>query len=146
MWRVLGAIVMLSAGAQTALPTPPSSDGDGAIRGLYVALRVCSACHKVAYPGVGPDSAAPSFAAIHAGHEPAGLHRLLVEISNAGHQAMPPIPMSPAEIEDVAAYIATVPAPPPSAARRPSGRRERAGVHRIALLAPFSIQRRVRHD
>jgi mono/diheme cytochrome c family protein len=125
MWRVLGAIAVLSAGAQTA---PPSADA--ASRGLYVALRVCSACHKVAYPGVGPDSAAPSFAAIHARHDPASLHRLLVEIANAGHQAMPPIPMSSAEIEDVAAYIASVPpsvstpprieAPQNSAGARPS--------------------------
>ena len=95
---------MLSAGA----PTAPSSDGDGdgAVRGLYVALRVGSSCHKVAYPGVGRDSASPSFAAIHAGLS-RRVHRLLVEISNAGHQAMPPISMSPAEIKQWRAAAAS---------------------------------------
>src|SRR5471032_3010799 len=111
MLLVLSAIAALGASPQT---TPPSADA--ASRGLYVALRVCSACHKVAFPGVGPDSAAPSFAAIHARHDAEGLHSLLVEISSAGHQEMPPIPMSPAEIEDVAAYIATVPPAPPAVA------------------------------
>src|SRR5471032_2427183 len=64
MLLVLSAIAALGASPQT---TPPSADA--ASRGLYVALRVCSACHKVAFPGVGPDSAAPSFAAIHARHD-----------------------------------------------------------------------------
>jgi mono/diheme cytochrome c family protein len=134
MWRTLGAIAVLSAGAQTSPPTAPAADS--ASRGLYVALRVCSACHKVAYPGVGPDSAAPSFAVIHARHDPASLHRLLVGISSAGHQAMPPIPMSPTEIEDVAAYIASVPPSPPGVAPRPQGRREAPAARRIALFVP----------
>ena len=138
MWQVLGAIAVLGAGAQAAPPTPPSADA--ASRGPYVALRVCSACHKVAYPGVGPDSAAPSFAAIHARHDPSSLHSRLVEISISGHQAMPPIPMSPAEIEDVAAYIATVPPFPPAVAPRPQGRRGPIGAHRIALSAPHAVQ------
>ncbi|HEX2817491.1 MAG TPA: cytochrome c [Phenylobacterium sp.] len=134
MWRILGAIAALSAGAQTA-PSPAASP-DPASRGLYVALRVCSACHKVAFPGVGPDSAAPSFAAIHARHDAEGLHSLLVEISSAGHQEMPPIPMSPAEIEDVAAYIATVPPAPPAVAPHRDRRRGPASVRRIAIF-PF---------
>lgn len=114
MWRVLGMVAVLSAGAPTSPPaaSAPAASTDAASRGLYVALRVCAACHKVAYPGAGPDSGAPSFAAIHSRHDPAELHRLLVEISRQGHHAMPPIPMSRQEIEDVAAYIAAVaPAP-----------------------------------
>jgi mono/diheme cytochrome c family protein len=136
MWPILGAIAVLAAGAQTS----PAASDDSSSRGLYVALRVCSACHKVALPGVGPDSAAPSFAAIHARHDAAGLHGLLVEIAGAGHHQMPPIPMSPREIEDVAAYIATVPPPPPG-----SGPAPKVGQHspHAPLLVPGRSTRRI---
>jgi mono/diheme cytochrome c family protein len=136
MWLVLGVIAVLSAGAQT--PPPPTASADSASRGLYVALRVCAACHKVAYPGVGPDSAAPSFAVIRQRHDGADLRRLVEQISRTGHQAMPPIPMSRQEIEDVADYIGAV-APAPAATRpRPDGRESAPPDRRIALSTTHS--------
>jgi mono/diheme cytochrome c family protein len=129
MWQVLGAIAVLSAGAQTS--PAPTDAGDSASRGLYVALRVCSACHKVAFPGVGPDLAAPSFASIHARYDPDGLRRMLADISRTGHRMMPPIPLSSREIEDVAAYIATVPPESSAAIPRRDGRRHGTAVRRV---------------
>lgn len=134
MWQVLGAIAVLSAGAQ-ALPAQ-TDQADAANRGLYVALRVCSACHKVAYPGVGPDRAAPSFASIHARYDPEGLRRRLEDISRVGHREMPAIPMSSREIDDVVAYIATVPPESSAAAPRRDRRRGPAELRPIPISLP----------
>lgn len=134
MWKVLGVIAVLSAGAPAS--PPPTASADAASHGLYVALRVCSACHKVAMPGAGPDVIAPSFAVIHARHDAEDLRRLLQQISTEGHRDMPPIPMSAQEADDVAAYIATVPPSPPALAPRGDRRRAPGEVHPIAFSSP----------
>ncbi len=138
MWQVLGAVAVLTAGAPQS-PSPMMSE-DSATHGLYVALRVCSACHKVALPGTGPDRIAPSFAVIHARHDAKGLYQLLQQISTDGHREMPPMPMSAQEIEDVAAYIATVPPSPPAVAPRRGRRREPATARPIAISSPQTAQ------
>ena len=129
MWQALGIFMVLGAVAPTSPLT--ASSRDAATRGLYVALAVCAACHKVALPGAGPDAIAPSFAVIHARYTAADLHRLLQEISADGHREMPPIHMSADEIEDVAAYIATV--TPPTTKPRRDRHQGKVGDHRIAF-------------
>ena len=115
MSRVLAAIAAFSIGAgfpAAAAPAGPYAQADSANRGLYVALRVCAACHAVGPLGDGPDDEAPRFATIGRRHDAASLRRRLREISVAGHQDMPPIPLTAREIEDVATYIASVAATP----------------------------------
>jgi mono/diheme cytochrome c family protein len=128
MRRVLAAIAVLSAGvavSAAAAPPAPYAREDSANRGLYVALRVCAACHAVGPLGEGPDGEAPRFATIGRRHDAASLRRRLGEISVSGHQDMPPIPLTAREIEDVATYIQSVAAAPAAKpATRPRSRRE----------------------
>lgn len=117
MRSILAAAILIGA-ASAAFATPQSTashtDQDSANRGLYVALRVCAACHAVGSLGHGPDGAAPTFAALGERFGAKALRRRLWEISASGHELMPAIPLTAREIEDVATYIASV-APP----RRP---------------------------
>lgn len=124
MRRVLAAMAAICTGVclpAAACAADPYAQVDSANRGLYVALRVCSACHAVGPLGEGPDGEAPRFAVIGRRHTAAGLRRLLGEISVKGHQQMPAIPLTAREIEDVVTYIASVAATPvsPGANSRP---------------------------
>jgi len=115
---LLGMLTALSLGGAANAGPPADTRVAPATRGLFVALRVCAACHAVGPLGAGPDREAPSFVTIRLRHDPASLRRRLAEISTSGHQQMPPIPLTAREIEDVASYIETVlpaPAPLPSA-------------------------------
>jgi len=139
MRQILMVLAVLSFGGAAAAAPRADAGGESATRGLYVALRVCAACHAVATLGAGPDGLAPPFAAIRLRHDKAGLRRRLGEISTSGHQEMPPIPLTAREIEDVATYIETVvptpaaatPSPPLTAAQPPriAGRHDRRLVH-----------------
>jgi len=107
----LMAVVLVGAGGWVTAGTPAAAAATphgSADRGLYVALRVCAACHAVSAYGLSPDVNAPSFAAIrqHPSHRPLAPH--LEVILEAGHGDMPPISLSPREIADVAAYIESV--------------------------------------
>jgi mono/diheme cytochrome c family protein len=106
------ALLIAAASGPARAATPAQPNADAAMRGLYVALRVCAACHAVDTFGKGPDGEAPSFAVIRLRHNRASLRRRLQEIAAVGHQQMPAIPLTRSEIEDVASYIETVGAPP----------------------------------
>lgn len=117
MRQILLMLLALSLGGPAMAAPGRDSQNDSATRGLFVALRVCSACHAVATLGAGPDNEAPPFAMIRMRHNPGSLRRRLGEISTSGHGDMPPIPLTPKQIEDVANYIETVGSSP--AARPP---------------------------
>lgn len=120
MRSILITIALLSAasGVQAARYPTTFAAEDSANRGLYVALRICAACHAVGPLGHGPDGAAPSFATLQQRFDGPALRRRLADISTSGHELMPPIAMTPREIEDVATYIASV-GPPPHRVHRP---------------------------
>jgi len=54
------AVLALGAAGLSAAAPRPDPQGDSATRGLYVALRVCAACHAVAARGSGADDEAPT--------------------------------------------------------------------------------------
>jgi cytochrome c len=123
MRRLLSTLALLSIGGGLAVPawgaTPVAgAPSDAASRGLYVALRVCAACHAVGPLGTGPDTLAPAFATIRLHHDAPTLRRRLQEISTVGHHEMPAIVMTAQEQEDVAAYIEAAAAPAAEAVRR----------------------------
>ena len=123
MRRVLSTLALLSISGALAAPAwgaapAAGAPSDAANRGLYVALRVCAACHAVGPLGTGPDKLAPAFATIRLHHDAPTLRRRLREISSVGHHEMPPIAMTVQEQDDVAAYIEAAPAPAADAVRR----------------------------
>jgi mono/diheme cytochrome c family protein len=135
MRPILMIVAALAVGGATpafAVDLP----SDSAVRGLFIAVSVCAACHTVGTLGTEPDREAPPFATIWPRHDKQSLRRRLREISSSGHRAMPAIPLTPRQIEDVANYIeAIVPEGPPhyrsisaKAAPRPA-----AGSMKISL-------------
>lgn len=111
MRRILMSFLLLTAaGCATSGPTPNSSTNldVSADRGRFYALRSCAGCHAVGVLGESPNASAPSFGAIRLRYNALSLPRRLAEISKSGHYEMPPIYMTPNEIQDIVAYVETV--------------------------------------
>ena len=100
-------ILLLGACAAIA-PAPLTTLQASTDRGRFYALRSCAGCHSVGSRGLGPDGHAPAFRNLDNRVAPGELPRRLGELSSGGHREMPPIYMSPDEIQDLAAYIVTL--------------------------------------
>jgi mono/diheme cytochrome c family protein len=130
MRRMVTSLLLLcAAGCATSGQTPkaPKPLDVSADRGRFYALRSCAGCHAVAGQGESPNGSAPSFAAIRLRYNALSLPRRLAEISKNGHHEMPPIYMTPDEIQDIVAYVETVEGSS-GAVRLPEG--QQAGVSR----------------
>ncbi|MFC3068361.1 c-type cytochrome [Phenylobacterium soli] len=89
-----------------AAPPAPAVD-----HGAEVAQR-CAACHAVGREGASPNNGAPPFRKLTARYNPIGLEKALKRIGRFGHFEMRPQQMSDADMADLAAYIASLEAPP----------------------------------
>lgn len=97
-----GAAVLTLA---AALPAAAVAQQPGDItKGVDLALRVCANCHGVAAgETVSPVSAAPSFEDI--ADAPGMTGMALTAFLRTPHRTMPDLILSPAEIDNVVAYI-----------------------------------------
>jgi mono/diheme cytochrome c family protein len=105
-----------------------ASDGDfrrptAWARGQFYVSRSCAGCHAVGDQGASPNPRAPGFRTLPLRFDTAHLEAALTAISRHGHQNMPPIYISPAEIKDIAGYIERLTPATPSELEQ-----ERAGV------------------
>ena len=111
------AALALAAPAGPAQPLNPAIE-----RGAEIAQDRCSICHAVALEAASPSRDAPQFRVLSRLYSAEDLRRKLADISENGHFEMPPIMIRDFEVEDVAAYIASLDGgavrPPP---RRGSG-------------------------
>ena len=103
LWVTVGLILASLGLAGCASLTVPKSD-QAVKRGHAIALQVCSACHNVDGADQGPQNKAPSFSDPGFRHTSALTGRLR-QLTQNGHYAMPPRALSPAQIDDLAAYI-----------------------------------------
>jgi hypothetical protein len=109
--RSVGALVavcsLLMLGACAALGgrlhhAPPTA----AERGHAVARRACAACHAIEAAGVSPAPKAPAFASVEMRHT-ASLESRVADLTRLGHYGMPPVKLSPDEVRELVAYIAS---------------------------------------
>jgi mono/diheme cytochrome c family protein len=77
-------------------------------RGAEVAQGRCASCHAVAMEARSPNSEAPLFRVLSRLYSARDLETKLVAISEHGHFEMPALALREDEIEDVAAYIASL--------------------------------------
>ena len=84
-------------------------------RGLVVARSACAGCHAVEAGATSPQARAPGFASREMQHT-AGLEGRVGDLTRLGHYGMPPLRLSPSQVDDVVAYIESL-------ARRDDARR-----------------------
>ncbi|MDB5454392.1 MAG: cytochrome c family protein [Caulobacteraceae bacterium] len=80
-------------------------------RGQFYVSRSCAGCHAVTDQGDSPNPRAPVFRTLSLRFDTAHLEAALTAISRHGHEEMPPIYISPAEIKDIAGYIESLKPP-----------------------------------
>ena len=107
---LMGFLLLAATGCATSGQTPksPKNLDISADRGRFYAQRSCAGCHAVGALGESPNGSAPTFGAIRLRYNALSLPRRLAEISKNGHYEMPPIYMTPDEIQDIAAYVETL--------------------------------------
>lgn len=80
--------------------------------------RACAGCHATGAAGTSPDEPAPPFRTLGARLPGPALEAQLAAIAARGHGRMPPIYMTPDEIDAVARYIRSVAGPDRGPERR----------------------------
>jgi mono/diheme cytochrome c family protein len=100
-----GALVLALAGCAT----PGGEDGPSAARGQLLAQAKCGTCHAVT--GEAQPGQAPSFTNLAARYRSHSLRSRLTEIDETGHFNMPPLKMGDADVEDIAAWLDSLPLP-----------------------------------
>jgi mono/diheme cytochrome c family protein len=99
----------LVAATAVAAQVPPSPDAD---HGRAIAERSCAMCHAVGQDMRSPNAAAPSFRALELRYGAAmSLERALRRVAREGHFEMAPQALSDADVEALAAYVASLGAP-----------------------------------
>lgn len=100
-WRRLAVLV---AGGLALCAVPAAADAAGdPDRGKSIAERWCTSCHVVALGGRGSDTA-PNFRAIARARSDSYIHGFLTR----PHPPMPRIDLTRQDIEDLAAYFASL--------------------------------------
>lgn len=99
------AAILLVAGCAST----PAGDGPSAARGRLTAEARCGTCHAVT--GEAQPGQAPSFTSLAARYRAHSLRIRLTEIDETGHFNMPPLKMGDADVEDIAAWLDSLPLP-----------------------------------
>lgn len=100
-----GALALALAGcASTA-----GAEGPSAARGRLLAESRCGACH--AMTGEAEPGRPPAFSTLAARYRAHSLRARLTEIDETGHFNMPPLKMGDADVEDIAAWLDSLPLP-----------------------------------
>jgi mono/diheme cytochrome c family protein len=94
-------------GLGTAAAAPPLSSRE-IERGRAYAQRHCATCHAIGRTGSSPYDRAPPFRTLHERYDVEGLAEALAEgivVGHTGARQMPQFVLSPAEIDDLLAYL-----------------------------------------
>ena len=79
-----------------------------ATRGVVLVQARCEQCHAIGLTGASPVPGAPPLRDLHKRYPVEHLEETLAEGGVPGHPAMPPIPLAPAQIADLIAYLKTL--------------------------------------
>ena len=97
---IIGAMLALGACASTERSPP-----DAATRGEALAAASCGGCHAIA-EGASPNPDAPAFAAL--ANRPDMSRTALAVLLRTPHRTMPDLIVPADEVDDLAAYLATL--------------------------------------
>lgn len=113
MTRVPGGFFIAACAALAVLlggcATSGGTASPSAARGQLLAQARCGSCHALsaqAQPGE-----APSYIALAERFRAHSLRARLTEIDETGHFNMPPLKMGDADVEDIAAWLESLPLP-----------------------------------
>lgn len=101
------AFAITLAGCETPVATGGPPLGDVA-RGRAFAEKNCSGCHAVGETGASPYAPAPPLRTIHMKYDVEGLAEAFAEgilVGHKGEKQMPEFVLTPAEIDDLLAYL-----------------------------------------
>jgi mono/diheme cytochrome c family protein len=102
-------IYALSFGLALAVAVPAQAQQPGdAKRGEIFVGQHCASCHAVGRDGSSPYSPAPPFRTLHLKYDVANLAEAFAEgivVTHNGTRQMPQFMLSPAEIDDLIAYL-----------------------------------------
>lgn len=101
----LGLLTILVSGCATS----QESNGASASRGRLTAEARCASCH--AMTGTAEPGRPPAFITLAARYRAHSLRTRLTEIDETGHFNMPPLHMGDADVEDIAAWLDSLPLP-----------------------------------
>jgi mono/diheme cytochrome c family protein len=99
------AAILLAAGCAAT----PAAEGPSAARGRLTAEARCGTCHAVS--GEAEPGRPPSFTSLASRFRAHSLRTRLTEIDETGHFNMPPLRMGDADVEDIAAWLDSLPLP-----------------------------------
>lgn len=103
---VLAFLALVGAGCAS------DSEDDSIARGLAFVTENCAACHAVGPEGESPVAAAPPFRTLQSRYPIEALAEAFAEGIVTGHADMPEFVLDPDEIDDVLAYLRSLPAEP----------------------------------
>jgi len=109
--RVLLIAAIIVAQAASAASAPLSHEIE---RGRAFAQRNCATCHAVGRTGTSPYAPAPPFRTLHERYDVEALAEALAEgiiVGHGGARQMPQFVLSPAEIDDLLAYLKSLESP-----------------------------------
>ena len=107
-WAMALGALLISGCAGVTMTSVQARLGDhhGAVeRGEAVAKSQCSGCHAVEAKGQSPRLDAPPFPEVARRYQALRLDWELETISQVGHYAMPPRPLTKAQIHELDAYV-----------------------------------------
>ncbi|MFO1235666.1 MAG: cytochrome c [Alphaproteobacteria bacterium] len=100
------------ASTEAAPATPPAAAADTPeARGQAFVEENCSTCHATGRTGVSPYAPAPPFRTLAAKYDVDGLAEAFaegIEVGHRGQRQMPAFELTPAEIDDLIAYLKAV--------------------------------------
>lgn len=103
------ALLAVACTTDGMAPTAPSRVESVAVtRGRSLAEVRCSGCHAIAGLADSPRIGAPSFGQVRLRYNALSWPRVMGEIAEGRHREMPPITLTPSEVEDLRAYIETL--------------------------------------
>ncbi len=103
MRTLIAAAVLVLLAVQPAMARNRAAD-----RGFDYARRNCAMCHAIGASGQSPNAMAPPFRELHKRYPVDNLAEALAEGILTGHPQMPEFRLSPAEIDDLIAYLKTL--------------------------------------
>lgn len=104
----MNRLIITFAASATVLAAGLAEAAPSAGRGLELVRRNCGMCHAIGERGDSPNKQAPRFRELGRRYPIDDLAEALAEGILTGHPAMPQFRFSPAEVDDIIAYLKSI--------------------------------------